>query len=254
MPHMPLSEFLTRARRIVKTTAMIGGTYYLVVKARHWYDMSVVKDQSRYIKDKVYMDVGIGERYAGRIIFGLYTDVLPMTCENFVQLCRGYKVGEKEIGYKNTTFVSGKQGLCLFGGDTMSFSGSTNGMSIFGDKFPDESFAMSFRQDGDLAMDNTGPNTNGSKFLISLAPMFAFNGLYVVFGTVLKGMKVVRKISEQVAKSGRMVEVVRIIDCGIYDDQNPPPVPEHFLSPFSPPLNEADWERQDQIEAESYAS
>lgn len=202
---------------------------------------------------RVFFDIGIGERYAGRIILGLYTDVLPMTCENFVQLCKGYKVGDKMIGYKNTTFTTGKQGLCIFGGDTLSFSGNTNGMSIYGDRFPDESFAMSFRQDGDLAMDNTGPNTNGSKFLISLAPMFSFNGLYVVFGTVMKGMKVVRKISEQLAKSGRMMEVVRILDCGEYDEQHPPPIPEEFLSPFNPPLSEAEWERQDQIETDSIA-
>ena len=226
--------------------------------------MKVVKDQNRYIKDKyvylvtstsifitrVYLDIGIGERYAGRIIFGLYSDILPLTCENFVQLCRGYQVGDKILGYKNTTFTSGKQGMCLFGGDTLSFSGNTNGMSIYGDKFPDESFAMSFRQDGDLAMDNCGPNSNGSKFLISLAPMFSFNGMYVVFGTVVKGMKVVRRISEQLSKSGRMMEVVRIIDCGVYDDATPPPVPEHFLTPFNPPMSEAEWERVDQKETE----
>lgn len=188
------------------------------------------------------------------MIIGLYSDVLPMTCENFVQLCKGYKVGDKTIGYKNTTFTSGKQGLCLFGGDTLSFSGNTNGMSIYGDKFPDESFAMSFRQDGDVAMDNTGPNTNASKFLISLAPMFSFNGMYVVFGTVLKGMKVVRKISEQLAKSGRMMEVVRIVDCGLYDDNNPPPIPEYFVNSTNQPLTEIEWERMDQMESENLSS
>lgn len=138
--------------------------------------------------------------------------------------------------------------MCLFGGDTLSFSGNTNGMSIYGDKFPDESFAMSFRQDGDLAMDNCGPNTNGSKFLVSLAPMFSFNGMYVVFGTVIKGMKVVRKVSEQLSKSGRMMEVVRIVDCGLYDDSHPPPVPERFLASLNPPLSEVEWERLDQKE------
>lgn len=177
-----------------------------------------------------------------------------MTCENFVQLCKGYNLGDKTIGYKNTTFTSGKQGLCLFGGDTLSFSGNTNGMSIYGDKFPDESFAMSFRQDGDVAMDNTGPNTNGSKFLISLAPMFSFNGMYVVFGTVLKGMKVVRKISEQLAKSGRMMEVVRIVDCGLYDDNNPPAIPEYFVNSNNQPLSEIEWERLDQIESDNLAA
>lgn len=213
----------------------------------HGY-IHLVSDQYR-----VYFDIGIGERYAGRIILGLYTDVLPLTCENFIQLCKGYKVGNKTIGYKNTTFTSGKQGMCLFGGDTLSFSGNTNGMSIYGEKFPDESFAMSFRQDGDLAMDNSGPNTNGSKFLISLAPMFSFNGVYVVFGSVLKGMKVVRKISEQLSKSGRLIEVVRIVDCGIYEDSNPPPIPEHYLSPFNAPLTEVEWERLDQIESDKLA-
>ena len=64
MPQIPLSEYLAHGRRILKTTLMIGGTYYLyvirfipadtlrVVKARHFYDMSVVREQNRYIKDK----------------------------------------------------------------------------------------------------------------------------------------------------------------------------------------------------------
>lgn len=56
------------------------------------------------LRYRCYMDIGIGNKYAGRIIIGLYSRRVPMTCENFVQLCEGYKVGEGEterlVGYR----------------------------------------------------------------------------------------------------------------------------------------------------------
>ena len=48
--------------------------------------------RGRHVTDKVYLDIGIGSLYAGRVIIGLYGKDAPMTVENFLQLCKGYVV------------------------------------------------------------------------------------------------------------------------------------------------------------------
>ena len=174
---------------------------------------------------RAFFDIGIGEKYAGRIVFGLYNENVPMTCENFIQLCKGYTVGDKTLGYKNTEFYKVLPGRMIHGGDTLKGNGTSLGMSIFGPAFPDENYSVNFVQDGDIAMYTNGPNTNASQFFITLSPMQRLHGQFVCFGTVLKGMKVVRDIADQATKLGMMVAPVRIINCGIYDDTNPPPLP-----------------------------
>ncbi|KAF4661680.1 hypothetical protein FOZ61_003014, partial [Perkinsus olseni] len=196
-----------------------------------------------------YMDIGIGNKYAGRIIVGLYSKRVPMTCENFVQLCEGYKVGEGEterlVGYRNTLFYKVQPGLAIFGGDTVTGSGQSRGMSIYGRKYPDENYHMRFVQDGDLASMGWGPNTNSSHFMITLLPSPPLHGRYVVFGTVLRGMKIVRGIGDQATRTGQLVEECRILQCGLYRDECPPPVPQEFLDTHKPTMTQIDWERYD---------
>jgi peptidylprolyl isomerase len=191
------------------------------------------------VRVRVFFDIGIGEKYAGRIIFGLYSDNVPMTCENFVQLCRGYTTGGKTIGYKNTEFHRVLPGKMLYGGDTLTGTGSSPGMSIYGPAFPDENYSVDFVQDGDLAMYSNGPNTNASQFLITLKPLQRLHGQFVCFGTVVKGMKVVRAINDQATRMGALVSPVRIINCGLYDETNPPIIPAEFSKDEN--LTEAEW-------------
>ena len=185
------------------------------------------------------MDIGIGDKYAGRIVFGLYSDHVPMTCENFLQLCKGYVIGDKVLGYKNTEFHKINRGKSIVGGDTLTGIGKSQGMSIFGPSFPDENYSVQFVQDGDLAMHSNGPNTNASQFLITLAPMPRMHGQHVCFGTVLKGMKVVRAINDQATRLGAVVCPIRIINCGIYDDANPPGIPAEFSKDEQ--MSESEW-------------
>lgn len=203
------------------------------------HKVKLYKDE---IGDKVYMDIGIGNKYAGRILIGLYTNRVPLTCENFLQLCKGYQVRDKLIGYRNTQFHMIKPASCLVGGDVLLGTGKSRGMSIYGESFPDENFDMEFLRDGDLCMTNWGKNTNSSHFMITLSSQRVWYGHHVVFGTVLKGMRVVRECGELSTKVGKPVMPIRILQCGVFDeDGEMPPPPQEFVAKVGPVMSEDDF-------------
>lgn len=211
--------------------------------AWEWFDTKrkVQKYQS-HVRDKVFMDIGIGTKYAGRILIGLYSEQVPLTCENFLQLCKGYRIKDKILGYRNTQFHMIRPGACIAGGDVITGTGKTHGISIYGESFPDENFEMEFLRDGDLAMLNWGKNTNSSLFMITLTSQRQYYGHHVVFGTVLKGMKVVRQCGELGTRVGRPAMPIRILQCGVVEDEeNLPGPPTDFLPRDGPILSEEEF-------------
>jgi peptidyl-prolyl cis-trans isomerase B (cyclophilin B) len=127
----------------------------------------------------------------GEVVLELNGDRTPNTVDNFVKL--------SEAGFYNgTRFHRVIKDFMIQGGDPLSKDVSNKqywGMGGPDYKFADEVFADDDMNRGDIAMANSGPNTNGSQFFIVTAQSTPWlNGKHTIFGKVVKGMDVVDSI------------------------------------------------------------
>ena len=99
------------------------------------------------------------------------------------------------------------------GGDFTKHDG-TGGTSIYGDYFADENFLIPHDRAGLLSMANSGPNTNGSQFFITMVPCPWLNGKHTVFGQVVDGWDVVKKCEACADGKGGSVSRIEVVDCG----------------------------------------
>lgn len=99
------------------------------------------------------------------------------------------------------------------GGDFTEFNG-TGGESIYGEKFADENFDLKHDRPFLLSMANSGPGTNGSQFFVTTVPTPHLDGRHVVFGQVINGKNVVRKVESQPTQKDKPTHKVTIINSG----------------------------------------
>lgn len=171
---------------------------------------------------KVFFDMVANGTALGKIVFELRSDVVPKTAENFRQLCLGNsdkKLQGKPLSYKGSPFHRVIPKFMCQGGDFTNGNG-TGGWSIYGNKFPDENFKLKHDEPGLLSMANAGPDTNGSQFFITVIACPWLDGKHTVFGKVIEGMDVVKKIEALGTSSGTTRARILIENCGEIEEGN----------------------------------
>ncbi|XP_051574591.1 peptidyl-prolyl cis-trans isomerase-like [Myxocyprinus asiaticus] len=157
-------------------------------------------------RPRVFFDLTANGSPLGRVIMELRADVIPRRAENFRQLCTGY-------GYKGSIFHRVIPNSICQDGDFTNHNGS-GGMSIYSNKFEDENFTLKHTSPGNLSMANAGPNTNGSQFFICTEVTSWLDGKHVVFGQVVEGMDVIKKVEGYGSSRGKTSVKIVIADCG----------------------------------------
>ena len=94
------------------------------------------------------------------------------------------------------------------------------GSSIYGEKFDDEIHPLlKHTGAGILSMANSGPNTNGSQFFITLAPTPWLDGKHTIFGRVKSGLRVVQRMGlVQTNTEDRPTDDVKILKATVVED------------------------------------
>ena len=137
----------------------------------------------------------------GKIIVRLFESDAPITVTNFIELAEGKKewthpgthAKSSNPLYHGTIFHRVIPNFMIQGGDPTG-----TGMGGPGYRFQDETKGSkhSFDQPGKLAMANSGPNTNGCQFFITVAPTPWLTGRHTIFGEVVEGQDIADKISK----------------------------------------------------------
>lgn len=135
----------------------------------------------------------------GTFVCELFERTAPITVKNFVELAEGTKEytdprnGEKKKGryYDGTVFHRLIPDFMIQGGDPTGTGTGGPGYRFQNEASP----SVKFDKAGRVAMANAGRNTNGSQFFITDAPVGLSEQDYTIFGQVVEGMDVVRKIA-----------------------------------------------------------
>ena len=175
-------------------------------------DLALLETMKPSARTRCFFDIEIqgDEQKLGIIQFELYDDVVPQTCANFVELCRGTTNG---FSYKNTPFHRIVLGYWCQGGDVTKFNGS-GGTSIYGDSFENENFNLRHAGPGILSMCNND-NTSDSKFNLTFRRLDTMNGKHVVFGKVISGLSNIYKIEEFGTQTGKPTKTIIVSNCGV---------------------------------------
>ncbi|MCT4622310.1 MAG: peptidylprolyl isomerase [Schleiferiaceae bacterium] len=187
--------------------------------------MTSCKDKEVMVNgEKVILEDGLYALFTttqGDIVVKFEDEKAPMTTANFIALAEG-RHEQTSDEYKGKPFYDGLKfhrvipNFMIQGGDPQGTGMGGPGFQ-FEDEFDD---SLTHTGPGILSMANSGPNTNGSQFFITLAETPWLNGKHSIFGKVVYGMDVVTAIgnvprdNRDMPNEDQLMEKVTIIRVG----------------------------------------
>ena len=211
---------LQKAEEIVKKADSVNAAHFSTGKVSASFTSTILdpvthfeagivdEDILRYqrVKTKAYVQIVTS---LGSLNVELHADVVPKTCENFVQHClSGY--------YEGTIFHRSIKHFMIQGGDPEGTG--RGGQSIWGAPFKDE-FKSNLTHSGRgiLSMANSGQNTNKSQFFITYRSAKHLDNKHTVFGRVVGGMEVLTQMEAVKTNSkDKPVEDIKILKCNVF--------------------------------------
>jgi len=170
---------------------------------------------NNFIKSKrshIFFDISSDNEFIGRITIELFDDIVPNTVENFLYMVK--------YNYKGSIFHRIIKNFVIQGGDFINGDGSGS-QSIYGHKFQDENFNLKHDKKYLLSMANSGPDTNGCQFFITLDELPNLDNKHVVFGRILNDeSKYLIDILSNVETddNDKPMTDCMILNCGILDN------------------------------------
>jgi cyclophilin family peptidyl-prolyl cis-trans isomerase len=175
-------------------------------KVKFAQDITKKTNDNNGNSDIINLDIAVNKECIGTIKIKLFSNVVPMTCNNFRELC-------KNKSYEGSPFHRIIKDFMIQGGDFTRGNG-TGGMSIYGEKFKDENFDIPHDRPYLLSMANSGVDTNGSQFFITTVATPHLDGKHVVFGQVIDGFDIVDQLNEvETSYDDRPIHDIVIMKC-----------------------------------------
>lgn len=167
-----------------------GGQFYLLDYQNISDAIGMIRLGKRQFTECPPFDVDVSKRYIatiqtekGDIVIELLPEKAPLAVNSFVFLAR-------QGWYDGVTFHRVIPGFVAQAGDP-----SGTGRGNPGYFFKNEISDLRFDAPGMVGMANSGPDTNGSQFFITFAPLPHLDGGYTIFGRVLSGLDVAERLS-----------------------------------------------------------
>jgi len=170
-------------------------------------------------RERVFIDFQHKKLNLGRVYIELFSDILPITCKNFRALCTGEnglaKSSNIPLCYRHSIVHRIIPGFVIQGGD-FTLGNGRGGESIYpGGQFDDEKLdILKHEKPMYVSMANSGPNSNGSQFFITLAPTPHLDGKHQIFGRVIKGENVVLGFQNIELSGEKPIDDLVIVNCG----------------------------------------
>ncbi|MFC1624045.1 peptidylprolyl isomerase [Candidatus Omnitrophota bacterium] len=203
-------EYYKNVLTRVKKQKLVKGYFEDLLKRANYKDYIQEKQLAAKKEELKKKSLIVLKTSSGEIELKLFPDVAPFACENFIGLVeKGY--------YDGLIFHRVIKDFMIQGGDPTGTG--QGGESIWGDPFIDEvSDEVLFDRPGLLAMANSGSNTNKSQFFITVKETPHLNMKHTIFGEVVSGFEVVRKIENAPAKDNKPEEEQKIIKAFLKKD------------------------------------